>query len=164
MIDLLENFIDSLREELKHYGELLALLDLQQEQVIRRLADELLLTVSHISSQGDVIQAARREREQRQRELARSFGLGDNSLIADLTPRLRESYRLLVTALVDENNELLVRVRQRAQQNHVLLSRSVELMEQFICSLYSVGAPVYNGSGIKTAPTASGHAIYEAVG
>ena len=31
-----------------------------------------------------------------------------------------------------ENNELLVRVQQRARQNHLLLSRSVEMMQRFI--------------------------------
>ena len=71
MNELLQNFIESLREELKQYGELLALLDLQQDQVVRRLADELLDTVSAINTQGEAIQAARRERDQRQRELAK---------------------------------------------------------------------------------------------
>ena len=70
MNEFLQNFVEGLREELKQYGELLALLELQQTQVVRRLADELLETVSAVNAQGDAIQMARREREQRQRELA----------------------------------------------------------------------------------------------
>ena len=69
MTELLHNFVESLREELKQYGELLALLELQQTQVVHRLADELLETVSAVNVQGDAIQVARREREQRQREV-----------------------------------------------------------------------------------------------
>jgi hypothetical protein len=65
MNETLHNFVESLREELKQYGELLALLELQQAQVVRRLADELLETVSAVNAQGDAIQVARREREQR---------------------------------------------------------------------------------------------------
>ena len=41
----------------------------------------------------------------------------------------------MVTALVQENNELLVVVRQRAQQNQLLLRRSVDVMQHFINSL-----------------------------
>jgi predicted ATP-dependent protease len=164
MNEFLQNFVESLREELKQYGELLALLEQQQAQVVRRLADELLETVSAVNAQGDAIQMARREREQRQRDLARSLRLLDDARIADLIIAMPEVYRPLVAALVDENNQLLGRVRQRARQNHVLLSRSVELMQQFINSFCAVGVPTYNEMGTMTPPPALGRPIYEAVG
>ena len=164
MTELLHNFIESLREELKQYGELLALLELQQTQVVRRLADELLETVSAVNAQGDAIQVARREREQRQRELARSFGLPDAARIADLLAAMPGVCRPLVSALMDENNQLLGRVRQRARQNHVLLSRSVELMQQFINSFCAIGLPTYNETGTVAPPPALGRPLYEAVG
>ena len=44
-------------------------------------------------------------------------------------------------ALVRENNELLVRVQQRARQNHLLLSHCVELMQQLINSIFPVSPP-----------------------
>jgi len=164
MTELLHNFVESLREELKLYGELLALLDTQQEQVVRRQADELLETVSSINAQGEAIQAARHEREQRQRELARTLGQPDDARIATLMPLLPEAYRPLITALVDENNQLLARVQQRARQNHLLLNRSVELMEQFIRSLCAVSAPLYNGNGTMTPSAVPGRALYEGIG
>jgi hypothetical protein len=55
-------------------------------------------------------------------------------------------------------------VRQRARQNHVLLSRSVELMQQFINSFCAVGVPTYNEMGTMTPPPALGRPLYEAVG
>ena len=164
MNELLQNFVESLREELKQYGELLALLEQQQAQVVRRLADELLGTVSAVNAQGDAIQMARREREQRQRDLARSLRLLDDARIADLIAAMPEVYRPLVSALVDENNQLLGRVRHCARQNHVLLSRSVELMQQFINSFCAVGVPTYNEMGTMTPPPALGRPLYEAVG
>jgi predicted ATP-dependent protease len=164
MNELIQSFVESLREELKQYGELLALLEQQQAQVVRRLADELLETVSAVNAQGDAIQMARREREQRQRELARSLRLLDDARIADLIAAMPEVCRPLVSALVDENNQLLGRVRQRARQNHVLLSRSVELMQQFINSFCAVGVPTYNEIGIVMPPPALGRLLYEAVG
>jgi hypothetical protein len=164
MNEQLQNFVESLREELRQYGELLALLDVQQDQVLRRLADELSETVSAINAQGEVIQAARRERGQRQRELARSLHLPDEVLMAQLIPALTESYRPLVSALVEENNQLLARVQQRARQNHILLSRSLELMGQFINSFCAIGVPTYNESGTLSPAASSGRAFYEAVG
>jgi hypothetical protein len=164
MNELLHNFVESLREELRQYGELLALLDVQQEQVVRRLADELSETVSAINSQGEVIQAARRERDQRRRELARDLLLPDETLIIKLISSLPESYRPLVSALVGENNQLLARVQQRARQNHILLSRSLELMGQFINSFCAIGVPTYNEAGTMTPALSSGRALYEAVG
>jgi FlgN protein len=164
MNELLQNFVESLREELRQYGELLALLEAQQEQVVRRLADELSETVSGINSQAEVIQAARRERDQRRRELARSLLLPDETLINQLIPALPESYRPLVSALVGENNHLLARVQQRARRNHILLSRSLELMGQFINSLCAVGAPTYNEVGAMAPAVSAGRALYEAVG
>ena len=164
MNEQLQNFIESLREELKHYGELLALLDLQQDQVVRRLADELLETVSAVNTQGEAIQIARRERAQRQRELAKVLSLADEARIAQLIPSLPEAYRPLVTALVEENNHLLARVKQRSRQNHILLSRSLELMEKFIHSFCACSIPTYNGSGTVRAPVAARSGLYEGVG
>ena len=164
MNEFLHNFIESLREELKEYGELLALLELQQAQVVRRLADELLETVSAVNAQGEAIQVARRERAQRQRELARSLQLPADACISALTIAMPEACRPLVTALVDENNQLLGRVRQRARQNHLLLRRSVDLMQQFINSFCAVGVSTYGEAGTVIPPSSPGRALYEAVG
>ena len=164
MTEVLHNYVESLREELKQFGELLALLELEQAQVVRRLADELVDTVSAINAQGDAIQVARREREQRQRELARSLRLPDDARIATLIAGMPEAYRPLVAALVDENNQLLGRVSQRARQNHVLLTRSVELMQQFINSFCAAGVPTYNETGTMMPASALGRPLYEALG
>ena len=164
MTEHLHNFIESLREELRHYGELLALLETQQEQVIRRQADDLPATVQAINSQAETIQAARRERAQRQRELAQSLELAAETRIALMLPLLPQAHRPLIEALVEESNQLLVRVRQRARQNHLLLSRSLELMEKLMHSFCDLGVPTYNQSGAVAAPRRSRHGLYEGIG
>jgi hypothetical protein len=163
MNELLENFIDSLREELKQFGELLALLDLQQEQVAHRLADELMATVTAVNLQGETIQGARHEREQRQRELAQALNIPLDARISTILPLLPEAYRPLVGALVEENGHLLTRVRHRAHQNHILLSRALEMMARFINSFRVMGVPTYTPAGTVTA-TASERSLYEGVG
>lgn len=165
MNELLQNLIEALREELKEYGEMLALLDQQQEKVMQRQAQDLLQCVAAINSQADTIAAARSEREQRQRHIALQFRLPESATFAALCPRLPAEYRPLVQALVQENNELLVRVQQRARQNHLLLSRVVELMQRFLGTLFPGMHPTtYNDAGHVLSAGPAQRSIYDAVG
>jgi hypothetical protein len=165
MLDSIQHLIDALREELKQYGEMLALLDQQQEAVVLHAADDVLDTVATISSQKEVIQSTREQREECQHELARLLDQPDDTALSRLILRLPEAYRPLVQALLEENNALLVRVQQRARQNHILLTRSMELMQGFVNSfLPACHTPTYNGSGGVSTPPASASPLYEAVG
>lgn len=147
MIESLQDLLHSLREELQQYGEMLARLDQQQELITRRGSDDLMQSTADVESQSLIIQNARRQRFQSQREVARALRLTDDAPFAKITPLLPEDYRPLVAALVQENNELLTRVQQRSRQNHVLLSRSVELMSRVLQTLIPGGSPVYTRRG-----------------
>jgi len=164
MKDSLHQLVESLREELKEYGEMLALLDQQQEMVMRRQTQDLLQCVQSIHAQVENITAARLEREQRQRNVARLFGLPDDAPFTSLLPHLPGEYRPLVQALVQENNELLKRIQRRARQNHLLLSRIVELMQRLFDPFF--GRPAtYDESGAMAAAAAlPKHSLYEAIG
>lgn len=165
MKELLSNLIEGLREELKQYGEMLALLDQQQQMVMRRQVADLPENVSGVNAQAAVIAAARQEREQRQRHLARLLNLPETSGFAVLIPLLPADYRPLLEALVRENNELLVRVQQRARQNHLLLSHCVELMQKLINSIFpSVTPTTYDGSGHVPMAAVPPQPLYQAVG
>jgi flagellar FlgN protein len=149
---LLHNFEESLREELKCYGGLLALLEIERRYVARSLPDELLATVSAINAQTEAIQAARNERAQRQSQLAQALGMASSARISKLILALPATHRPLVAALVDENNHLLRRVRERAHRNHDLLSRAVGFMEHCIRSVCAPGGPLYNAAGARLQP------------
>lgn len=165
MIPYLQNLIAALREELHEYGEMLARLDEQQELVMRREADGILQSVATIQDQGVVIQRTREIRQSRQDEFAQKIGLSAGSEFAALLPRMPDDYRGLVDALVQENNALLVRIQQRARQNHLLLRQSLELMQRFLSTLFPSQEPrVYNGGGQMFARPAPAVSIYEAVG
>ena len=164
MNEPLQNLIEALREELKQYGEMLALLDHQQELVMQRRRDELLPSVAAINTQAEAIQAARQEREQRHRRLGELLELGEGASFAELRKHLPPEYRPLVDALVQENKELLGRVQKRARQNHLLLSRVVELMQRMICTIHHAGgAPTYTGGGEVLTPGLQTQ-IYDAIG
>lgn len=165
MNEHLNNFIEALREELKQYGEMLALLDQEQELVMRRQTIGIPPCVAAINAQADTLNVVCHEREQRQRHLARTLELGEEATFKELTSRLPADYQPLVQALVQENKELLVRVQQRARQNHLLLSRMVELMQKLISSfLPGAGPATYTDGGLVLATGAPQPPLYEAIG
>ena len=163
--EFIEPLIAALRQELEQYGEMLALLDRQQQQVKARSADQIFESISLIQAQAAAIQGARGEREKCRRAIATDYAQPVEAPFAALIPLLPPDYRPLVQALVDENNHLLVRVRQRARQNHVLLRRSVELMRDLLQTLFPARhTTVYNGSGQKRTPAIVAAPLYSAVG
>jgi hypothetical protein len=165
MIPALDKLIAALREELTQYGEMLALLDQQQDCVVAHAADEVLLTVSTVNQQTAVVKQTREQRQLCQQELASVLSLPGEASFQQLIPRLPEDYRPLVQALVQENNELLARIQQRVRQNHILLSRSLDLMQRFMNTLFpGMRPPVYTSSGSILAPVFPQSPTYEAVG
>jgi len=135
MMVILQNLIEALRNELQQYGEMLALLDQQREVVRQKGAADIGVSISAINTQSGTIQDARETRRSCQAQLSRNLKQPDDSTFAHLVPLIPVQYRPLVSALVQENNELLLRVRERAQQNQAQLRYSVELMQRFITTL-----------------------------
>jgi len=165
MNDLLHNLIEALREELKQYGEMLAVLEQQQNSVVQRRADDLLQNVAGVNAQAEAIAAVRGERELHQRNVARTLGLKDDAGFSAIVPGLPADYRPLVQALVQENNELLIRIHNRTRQNHLLLSHAVELMQQLINAIFPGGTPrTYNNTGRLPVNSLPQHSLYESVG
>jgi flagellar biosynthesis/type III secretory pathway chaperone len=148
MNESIQRLIDALREELQQYGEMLALLEQQRHLVVQRSGGALLENLAAINGQTSVIQVARREREQLQSKLSLSMRLPADARFSSLLPEVQEPYRGLVKTLVDEINQCLRRVQQRARQNHLLLSCSIEMMQRFMATLFpSSSVTTYNQSG-----------------
>jgi flagellar biosynthesis/type III secretory pathway chaperone len=165
MIANLQNLITALREELHEYGEMLARLDEQQELVMRREADGILQSVASIQEQGLVIQRARETRETRQAALAQKLALKNDAEFSAIIPQLPEDYRPMISALVGENNALLLRIQQRARQNHLLLRQSLDLMQRFLSTLFPSQEPrTYAPVTPLFARPAPAVSMYEAVG
>jgi len=157
MNEPVQSLIEALREELQQCGEMLALLDQQQELVVRRDTGKLLENLAAINAQTSVIQVARQQREQQQRALNALVQLPANATFRELLPLLSDERRLLVQALVDEVNQCLHRVHQRTRQNHLLLSRSVEMIQRFIATLFPAnGVTTYASDGRVTTTGGSG--------
>lgn len=148
MIDTIHRLIAALRDELQNYGEMLALLDRQKSYILDRATPDVFQSISVIKAQSEAIQGARDHREECRRATAGEAEQPEESSFAELIPVLPAEYQPLLKALVDENNQLLTRIRQRARQNHLLLHRSVELMQGVINTLFPPRpVSVYNGNG-----------------
>jgi len=81
-----------------------------------------------------------------------------------LLPRLPVAVQPLVKALVEENNQLLARIQQRARQNHLMLTRIVELMQRFLGSLFPGNPTTYDNAGQLLAAALPQHSVYDAIG
>lgn len=133
--DLLE-LISALREELKHYGEMLALLEHHRATVQTRPPGQTVHATSALQEQAEAIMEARRARELRRLSLARELRQDETATILQLTPLLPPQYRPLVQSLVEENNDLFRSVQRSARENQALLNRSAASMERFLNLLF----------------------------
>ena len=149
MKEHLDKLVQNLREELIQYGELLSLLEQQQEMIVNRSADGLIQNLTSIHAQMAEIAKARGCREQCRSELAVSLDLDAELPIKEMYSSFPVEYQSLMQTLVDEVNELLIKANQRLRQNHLLLSRSLEFMQKLIQSLFPTQAgQTYDQSGL----------------
>jgi hypothetical protein len=117
----IDHLIETLREELKNYGEMLLLLERQQKYLVTSAASEVPHSISVIKAHSAIIQEIQEQREQCRRALAKAAAQEADTCFTELIPLLPADYQPLLKALVDENNELLFRVRRRERQNHLLM-------------------------------------------
>ncbi len=123
-----EQIIDALRAEMQEYGGLLNLFDQQQNAILNRNTDSIATMEQTIEAQLATLRARRGHRER---------------LVTALTPDVEphptllqsillfpQAMRPLIEALAAEVNRLIGRVRRRAQQNQMLLARTVEVTQE----------------------------------
>ena len=104
--------VDALRSELEEYGALLGLFDTQQNAILSRDSESILLTVSTIEEQMHRLQGLRRQREEIVCGYASQFAQPVNSTLRSLVRFFAAEARPLLEALIDEINHLIHRVRK----------------------------------------------------
>jgi len=132
MIVNCELLIEALREEVQEYGGLLSLFNEQQTAILERKPDTVLVTQDTITAQLATITACRKRREECSKNIAVALGYKPNGALRGLIEGCEEPVRPLLYALIDEVNKLILRTRRRAQQNQMLLARSIEVSQQIL--------------------------------
>jgi len=127
-----ELLAERLRNEVQDYGALLHLFEEQQTCVFERDAERLLQLVEAIKDATETAEATRHEREQCVSAFAIECSQAPNATLRALLPHLEPQVRPLIEALIAEVNRLIHRVRHIARQNHLLLSRTIELQQGVI--------------------------------
>ncbi len=165
MNDKLDLLVEALRHELQQYGEMLSLVEQQQDHLIQRDADEVLQSVTLINAHSGELQRARHRRVECFQSLAETLAVPTDGGFETLLPALPAPRRSQVQALMDENNRLLKRIQQRARQNHLLLSHTLEHMNRFMQTIMGTAkGAVYDGVGGVAALAPVQRVTYEAVG
>ena len=150
MNEALNNLIAALREELTQYGELLALMQEQQELIINRAANDLLINLHEVNQQVEQIGACREQREAARRVLVQDLGGTEDTTFKQMTALLPEEYQPLLDALGEEINQLLQQIQKWVRQNHLLLKRSLDLMQKIMNTIFptsSAAAQTYGRGG-----------------
>ncbi len=127
-----EPLVDALRLELQEYGALFNLLGRQQDQIIDRKPDAILMLNDEIDAQTQVVAELRGRREQMVDELHARAGAAGTVTLRAILPCFAADVQPLLEALMTDINHMLRRNRQKARQNHLLLARAMELTEQML--------------------------------
>jgi len=166
MNEELNNLITALREELTQYGEILALMQEQQQFIINRSANELLLNLNEVNEQLEKVAFARAEREACRRALMATLDGSEETTFRQMTEMLPSEVQPLLSALVEEINQLLQRIQKWLRQNHMLLKRSLDLMKQIMQGMFpssSATAGTYGRGGQVSPVTPPPSTLYEGI-
>jgi len=128
----LDRLVCLLRDELLQHGELLALLERQQECGQQRRIEDILPATEALEVQCQTLHQSQQQRSEWQAEVARRTGLDHNTPLTDLIPALSADYRPVLEAFVAELEETCERTLHRLRQNHQLLNRSLEVMVRLL--------------------------------
>lgn len=119
--------VDLLRHEVQEYGGLYNLLERQQGEIFQRDPQLVLDTNSEIESYMSAMGSLRDQRETLVREMARGCGADEEQPLSKLLVHFPDFMQPMLQALVDEINAMIRRTRQKARQNFMLLSRTMEI-------------------------------------
>lgn len=158
MTEHVEQLVEALRGELQHYGEMLALLDVDEAARHRGLP-AILIVLDSIRVQSAAINDARNHRLQAQSRLARVARIAgdpERESLLELVAGLSPDYQPLIRALLDEVDGLAVEVRHRAVLNQARLLAAADQLERFINSIsITTAVPSTEVCSVPTARSAS---------
>jgi hypothetical protein len=133
MTGYVEQLVEALRNELQQYGEMLALLDVQDSAGGGLPA--ILNACESIQRQGTAIEEARLLRLQQQSRLAWVIGQAEKDSVVELLPELPPHYQPLLGALIAEINGLVGQVREKAMHCHTRLDAAARQLERLMTTM-----------------------------
>jgi len=155
----------ALRDELEEYGGLIRLFDEQQQKIFARDAAGVTEVVHELEVQTNVARGTRQVRERVVRAFAEKRGQVAGSSLREMLSEFPVDVRPLLTALIEEINDLVRRIRKRGRQNQMLLGRLIDLHRELLPALGRPVTRTYSSRGEVAVRTAgSSTTTYRATG
>jgi flagellar biosynthesis/type III secretory pathway chaperone len=150
-----------MRVEIQEHGELLALFDEQQRAILGREAARVMDLVDAVQKQVDAVQNARVRREALMAQAVSRAKISRDTPLMEIMKRFPVSVQPLLQALGEELLRISDQVRRKANQNQILLARSIEVIRDLLEELSPRGAAkVYENDGrVKITLTGTGAAF-----
>ena len=166
MNEELNNLINALREELTQYGEVLALMQEQQDLIINRAANDLLINLNQVNDQMERVAQGRNQREICRHQLVTALGGAEDTTFRQMTEMLPPEVQPLLDALVQEINHMLQNIQRWLRQNHLLLKRSLDLMQTIMKNMFpsaEAAAGTYGRGGQVSPVNPPPSTLYEGI-
>jgi flagellar biosynthesis/type III secretory pathway chaperone len=121
-----------LRMEIQEQGALLGLFAEQQKSIIQRESDRVMMLVDAIQQQIELVHRVRSRREIVVASLVPRSRVSRTTRLSDLVTRFPAPMQPMLRALTDELLRLADHVRRKANQNQMLLARSIEVIRDLL--------------------------------
>ncbi len=129
---LQDQVIAGMRAEIQEHGALLSLFDEQQKAILNRDAPRVMLLVDAIQKQVDVLQTARSRREMLMAQAISKARISRETPLAEVLKRFAPAVQPLLQALLSELLRITDQVKRKANQNQMLLARSIEVIRDLL--------------------------------
>lgn len=129
---LQDQILSCLRMEIQEQGALLGLFGEQQKAIIQRQSDRVMMLVDAIQKQLEVVHRVKSRREQVTSSLVPRGRVSRATRLSDLGNQFSAPMQPMLRALTDELIRLSDHVRRKANQNQMLLARSIEVIRDLL--------------------------------
>ncbi len=121
-----------LRKEIQEHGALLALFSEQQKAIMQRQSERVLMLLDAVQQQVDALYRARNYREMLMAQSVPRVRVTRTTPLSDFIKGFQPAIQPLLRQLVDELLRVSDHVRRKANQNQVLLARSIEVIRDLL--------------------------------
>lgn len=129
---LQDQVLACLRAEIQEHGVLLHIFSEQQKSIIQRESDRVMISVDAVQKQVDVVNRIRSRREMLTSGMVPRSRVSRTTPLSELVKRFPPPMQPLLQALVDELIRISDQVRRKANQNQMLLARSIEVIRDLL--------------------------------
>lgn len=129
---LQDQVLACLRMEIQEQGALLGLFAEQQKAIVQRESDRVMMLVEAIQRQIELVYRVRSRREMVMASLVPRSRVSRATRLTDLVTRFPAPMQPMLRALTDELIRLADHVRRKANQNQMLLARSIEVIRDLL--------------------------------